>query len=184
QRIANAGVFDARPEYQRQQAHRRGRPDSSPGGLAAQLVGPQFHDVGFTELEVDGLVTQWTRHLDFDGVEKRPAAWSIVDGLVNRAASRFPAGDGERAGARSWRVGIFEGAAYFDAQRAAIVGTGGGGQEDTCQERGDGRLRNHKSPQSGKGHIGWWPDRVPRPARNSHRRARGPSRARGIPAAR
>ena len=152
QRLADAGIFHPRSENQRHQAHRRGRPDLAPGRLAAQLAGTEFHHVRLAEFEIDGLVAQGPRRLDFHGVQERPAARGVFVGRVHGAPARFPVGDGEaprqigHSVTGGGRVGGFEGLPYFNAQRAAVV-RAGGGRRGGRRERRQGRQVTCRKPR-------------------------------------
>ena len=102
--FAHAGIVEARVEDERQHAHGRGGPDATAGGLAAQFVGAEFHDVGFAQVEIAGLVAQGAPHLNFDAVEKGAAAGGVFVGFVDSEASGFPARDG-KSGAEQRRAG-------------------------------------------------------------------------------
>ena len=141
--FAHAGVVEARGEDEGEHAHRRGGPDATAGRLAAQLVGAEFHDVGFTEVEIAGLVAQRAPHLDFDAVEKGAAAGGVFVGFVDGEASGFPARDGKAGAEQRRRVRRLRALADFDAQGSAVLrarrGVGGRRAE---QENTDGPPMN------------------------------------------
>ena len=120
--FAHAGIVEARGEDERQHAHGRGGPHATAGGLAAQFVGAEFHDVGFTQVEIAGLVAQRAPHLNFDAVEKRAAAGGVFVGFVDGEASGFPARDGKSGAEQRRRVRRLRVLADFDAQGSAILG--------------------------------------------------------------